>query len=93
MHIFADAHSILEGLARRDCGAALAWCAQHRARLRKLRSKLEFMLHTQVRLPEPPPPRRPWFPAPLQPVPLPVNLLLRGAQTLPIMRDAEEQDC
>ena len=50
VHIFADAHAILEGLARRDCSGALQWCAQHRARLRKLRSKLEFMLHTQARL-------------------------------------------
>ena len=55
VHIFADAHAILEGLARRDCSAALAWCAQHRTRLRNLRSKLEFMLHTQVRLRRQPP--------------------------------------
>ena len=63
MHIFADAHAILEGLAQRDCSAALAWCAQHRTRLRKLRSKLEFVLHTQVCLRGLPPAHRPSFPA------------------------------
>ena len=58
VHIFADAHGILEGLARHDCGAALHWCGQHRARLRKIRSKLEFMLHIQVRLRGLPPAHR-----------------------------------
>ncbi len=48
VHIFAEAHAILEGLARQDCSAALQWCAQHRARLRKIRSKLEFRLRIQV---------------------------------------------
>ena len=48
MHIFAEAHAILEGLAAQDCSAALQWCSQHRARLRKIRSKLEFRLRIQV---------------------------------------------
>ena len=48
VHIFAEAHAILEGLARQDCSAALQWCAQHRTRLRKIRSKLEFTLRIQV---------------------------------------------
>ena len=48
VHIFAEAHAILEGLAAQDCSAALQWCAQHRARLRKIRSKLEFRLRIQV---------------------------------------------
>jgi hypothetical protein len=48
VHIFSQAAAILEGLARQDCSAALAWCAAHRARLRKIRSKLEFMLRIQV---------------------------------------------
>ena len=49
MHIFDQAAAILEVLARQDCSAALAWCAANRARLRKIRSKLEFMLRIQVR--------------------------------------------
>ena len=48
MHIFSQAAAILEGLARQDCSAALAWCAANPARLRKIRSKLEFMLRIQV---------------------------------------------
>lgn len=49
VHIFAEAHAILEALARRNCTAALQWCGQHRSRLRKIRSKLEFMLRIQAR--------------------------------------------
>ena len=48
VHIFAEAHAILDGLARQDCSAALQWCTQHRPRLRKIRSKLEFRLRIQV---------------------------------------------
>ena len=39
---------MLEGLARHDCSAALAWCAENRVRLRKLKSNLEFKLRVQV---------------------------------------------
>ena len=48
VHIFAEAHAILDGLVRQECSPALQWCAQHRARLRKIRSKLEFRLRIQV---------------------------------------------
>ena len=47
-HIFLQARSVLEGLGRHDCTAALAWCEEHRARLKRLKSKLEFKLRVQV---------------------------------------------
>ena len=83
VHIFADAHAILEGLAQRDCSAALAWCAQHHTRLRKLRSKLEFMLHTQVCLRELPPALSLHSQPCCVPVSLLLILLLWGAQAIP----------
>ncbi|EIE27319.1 hypothetical protein COCSUDRAFT_34765 [Coccomyxa subellipsoidea C-169] len=46
-HIFLQARSVLEGLGRHDCTAALAWCEEHRARLKRLKSKLEFKLRVQ----------------------------------------------
>ena len=48
VHIFSEANIIVDGLARQDCSAALQWCTLHRARLRKIRSKLEFRLRIQV---------------------------------------------
>lgn len=51
-HIFTRARGVLESLNRHDCSAALAWCEENRARLRKLKSKLEFTLRVQVRLQE-----------------------------------------
>ncbi|KAF8072778.1 hypothetical protein HT031_000438 [Scenedesmus sp. PABB004] len=46
-HIFADARRVVEALRARDCAPALAWCAENRARLRKLKSPLEFKLRLQ----------------------------------------------
>lgn len=47
LHIFAGAQRVVEGLRAHDCGLALAWCEEHRARLRKARSRLEFKLRVQ----------------------------------------------
>ncbi len=47
-HVFAEARAVTEALRRRDCGPALAWCADNRAKLRKAKSKLEFRLRVQV---------------------------------------------
>jgi macrophage erythroblast attacher len=47
LHIFQGARRVVEALRRRSCAEALAWCAEHRPRLRKLRSKLEFRLRVQ----------------------------------------------
>lgn len=48
LHIFAGAQRVVEALRAHDCGLALAWCEEHRARLRKARSRLEFKLRVQV---------------------------------------------
>lgn len=47
LHLFAGAAPIAAALRARDCGPALAWCAEHGARLRRLRSRLEFDLRLQ----------------------------------------------
>lgn len=47
LHIFADARKVVESLKQHDCGAALAWCADNRARLKKIKSSLEFKLRLQ----------------------------------------------
>jgi hypothetical protein len=47
LHIFAEVAPIVAALRARDCGPALAWCAEHRGRLRKARSSLEFRLRLQ----------------------------------------------
>ena len=49
VHIFEGARGVLEALRAHDCAPALAWCEEHRPRLRKLKSKLEFKLRVQVR--------------------------------------------
>ncbi|KAK2076489.1 hypothetical protein QBZ16_001015 [Prototheca wickerhamii] len=46
-HIFEPARAIVEGLERRSCAAAIAWCADNAARLSKLRSTLPFQLRRQ----------------------------------------------
>lgn len=46
--IFLQARGVLEGLARHNCSAALAWCEENCARLKRLKSKLEFKLRVQV---------------------------------------------
>lgn len=35
---------VVDALRRRDCEPALAWCAKHSARLRRVKSRLEFRL-------------------------------------------------
>jgi macrophage erythroblast attacher len=47
MHIFKDARRVVEALQRHDCSVALAWCDENRARLRKIKSSLEFKLRLQ----------------------------------------------
>eukprot|EP00775_Hariotina_reticulata_P009235 gene9235-9400_t len=47
IHIFADARRVTESLKGHDCSAALAWCAENRARLKKIKSSLEFKLRLQ----------------------------------------------
>ena len=43
--VYAAELDVVDALRRRrDCGPALAWCARHRAKLRKLKSRLEFRL-------------------------------------------------
>lgn len=49
-HIFESAREVVEGLRRRDCGPALIWCEDNKARLKKIKSKLEFKLRLQVHL-------------------------------------------
>ena len=48
LHIFRGAQRVAEALAHHDCGPALAWCEEHRPRLRKAKSRLEFKLRVQV---------------------------------------------
>ena len=48
-HIFVEAQKVLDALRTRDCGPALAWCSQHAAKLKKIKShSLEFKLRLQV---------------------------------------------
>ena len=47
LHIFAGAQRVVESLQHRDCGEALAWCADQGPRLKKARSPLEFRLRVQ----------------------------------------------
>ncbi|WIA28882.1 hypothetical protein OEZ86_011406 [Tetradesmus obliquus] len=47
MHIFAGARRVVEALRRHDASEALAWCEENRARLRKIKSSLEFKLRLQ----------------------------------------------
>ena len=48
-YIFEEAQPILQSLKRQDCKPALDWCHENRVRLKKMKSKLEFRLRTQVR--------------------------------------------
>ena len=48
VHIFESSRRVVERLRQHDCGAALAWCEENRAKLRKSKSKLEFRLRVQV---------------------------------------------
>ena len=45
--VFQAAHRVCDALHRRDCLPALAWCAENRARLRRLDSPLELHLRVQ----------------------------------------------
>ncbi|MEW5308738.1 MAG: hypothetical protein WDW38_000674 [Sanguina aurantia] len=46
-HIFVAARCVTRALAAHDCSLALSWCEENRARLKKLKSKLEFKLRVQ----------------------------------------------
>ena len=48
MHIFGEARGVVEALHAHDCAPALAWCAANKAKLKKIRSSLEFQLRVQV---------------------------------------------
>ncbi|KAJ8765932.1 hypothetical protein K2173_020448 [Erythroxylum novogranatense] len=45
--VFQEAKKVIDALHNRDVGAALAWCADNKSRLRKTKSKLEFQLRLQ----------------------------------------------
>lgn len=47
LHVFDGARRVAEALRARDAAPALAWCAEQRARLKKLKSPLEFKLRLQ----------------------------------------------
>eukprot|EP00955_Chlamydomonas_euryale_P100338 365276-Chlamydomonas_euryale.AAC.21 len=48
--LFGSVRPIVAALSDlRDCGPALAWCAENRARLKRLKSKLEFKLRCAER--------------------------------------------
>lgn len=47
LHVFDGARAALGALRSRDAGPALEWCGAQRARLRKLKSPLEFKLRLQ----------------------------------------------
>lgn len=47
-HIFVEAQRVVDALKQRDCATALAWCSQHAAKLKKIRSRLEFKLRLQA---------------------------------------------
>ncbi|KAI9032313.1 CTLH/CRA C-terminal to lish motif domain-containing protein [Hyaloraphidium curvatum] len=47
IELFAQAKVIEDSLARHSCSEALAWCAENRSNLRKLKSTLEFQLRLQ----------------------------------------------
>lgn len=41
---FHAERDVVDALRRRDCAPALSWCDQHRAKLRRMKSRLEFRL-------------------------------------------------
>jgi macrophage erythroblast attacher len=45
--VLAGVQPVLEALRAHACGPALAWCADNRARLKKIKSTLEFRLRVQ----------------------------------------------
>ncbi|DBA81972.1 hypothetical protein WJX77_005110 [Trebouxia sp. C0004] len=47
LHVFAGAQKVVADLKHHDCTAALAWCEEHRSRLKKGKNKLEFRLRMQ----------------------------------------------
>lgn len=53
LHVFAGARKVVADLRQHDCTAALAWCEEHKGRLKKGKNKLEFKLRMQVRMSKP----------------------------------------
>lgn len=47
INVFMDAKKVIECLQNRDCTPALAWCAENKSKLKKVKSKLEFQLRLQ----------------------------------------------
>lgn len=47
INVFMDAKKVVECLQNRDCAPALAWCAENKSKLKKVKSKLEFQLRLQ----------------------------------------------
>eukprot|EP01137_Pigoraptor_chileana_P011367 Opistho-2@62104 len=45
--LFVEAQKIEDALLRHDCTQALAWCADNKSRLKKIKSSLEFDLRVQ----------------------------------------------
>lgn len=48
LHIFAGAQNVVHHLRNHDCSAALQWCEDNRARVKRHRNRLEFKLRLQV---------------------------------------------
>ncbi|KAK3140650.1 hypothetical protein QOZ80_5AG0403820 [Eleusine coracana subsp. coracana] len=45
--VFLDAKRVIDSLQNKEIGPALAWCAENKSRLKKSKSKLEFLLRLQ----------------------------------------------
>ncbi|KAJ3675072.1 hypothetical protein LUZ60_004114 [Juncus effusus] len=45
--VFMEARQVVESLQNKKVGPALAWCAENKSRLKKSKSKLEFVLRLQ----------------------------------------------
>lgn len=50
LHIFAGAQNVVQHLRNHDCSAALKWCEDNRARVKRHRNRLEFKLRLQASL-------------------------------------------
>ena len=49
LHVFVGAQKVVSDLRQHDCTAALAWCEENKARLKKGKNRLEFRLRLQAR--------------------------------------------
>eukprot|EP00741_Cyanophora_paradoxa_P009159 tig00001471_g8870.t1 len=47
VEIFLASKKVIESLKRHECDAALAWCSENKAKLKRIKSNLEFRLRLQ----------------------------------------------